>query len=448
MLEFAGLLLIVCLPYFYIEVRLLEAWNHGNDEDIRNLVNSLLVYLGFLATPLIYFIGRNTAETASHIPDLLADSAGRRLRSRLLSGVLMLVLVGQVGGYFYYFVEKGRCLYRDLTGDCAAISYKSFFGALGVLIIVALAWWLFARRRSNTPGAALGIDQVVKKADGVAVPLIVIWSLFELLFPLSIMIAYCIHRTWGGRFDSFFDANFWLFYDVRTYSVAVLAVVAAFWASRRSHDALSLFLFVFGGVTLWFWLQQWEIPGFHPLGGLDWRGWALVDFWWVLLFTLVGLFWLVRRRLTTERIHGLLFLALAVAFLRYLAILATSESTGPILEWFTSRFGFFDDVNLLILVGGIAWGYLVIGSWANASSPGLSKLSRILLYQGYILLSITVLTYYISTGSLEQVKSSSDQQIAVGFIIFGRPLVYAIFAITLMLLIANENVEEAPPART
>ena len=78
----------------------------------------------------------------------------------------------------------------------------------------------------------------------------------------------------------------------------------------------------------------------------------------------------------------------------------------------------------------------------------MSKLSRILLYQGYILLSITVLTYYISTGNLEQVETSSSQQIAVGFIIFGRPLAYAIFAITLVLLIANETVEEAPPART
>jgi hypothetical protein len=57
--------------------------------------------------------------------------------------------------------------------------------------------------------------------------------------------------------------------------------------------------------------------------------------------------------------------------------------------------------------------------------------SRIWLYLGYVLFSIAVLNWAVASHDLLQVDFFTGQAALGGFGIFGKPLIYAIFAVTL-----------------
>jgi hypothetical protein len=80
---------------------------------------------------------------------------------------------------------------------------------------------------------------------------------------------------------------------------------------------------------------------------------------------------------------------------------------------------------------GLVWDALTIGFWANNDSPGLPRVSRILLYLGYILFSIAVLNWSVATHDILQIDFFTGQAALGGFGLFGKPLIYAIFAVTL-----------------
>ena len=197
--------------------------------------------------------------------------------------------------------------------------------------------------------------------------------------------------------------------------LAVLAILATFWFARRGRRTLALYLGILGTGALWIQLTN---PG-RPLDFFGWSGLEPVDFWWVVIFSAVAFFWLVRARLTEERARRLLLLVLITLFMR---------QTGFIEDPFSPFLG-FTGVGMIAL--GLVWDALTIGFWANNDSPGLPRVSRILLYLGYVLFSIAVLNWSVASHDISQVDFFTGQAALGGFSLFGKPLIYAIFAVTL-----------------
>jgi hypothetical protein len=178
---------------------------------------------------------------------------------------------------------------------------------------------------------------------------------------------------------------------------------------------LALYLGILGANA--FWIQVTN-PGM-PLSFFGWSGLEPVDFWWVVFFCSVAVFWAVRGGLTEDRARRLLLLVLITALMR---------QTGFIEDPFSPVLG-FTGIGMIAL--GLIWDALTIGFWANYDSPGMPRVSRIFLYLGYILFSIAVLNWSVATHDIAQVDFFTGQAALGGFGLFGKPLLYAIFAVTL-----------------
>jgi len=207
--------------------------------------------------------------------------------------------------------------------------------------------------------------------------------------------------------------------------LAVVVILATFWLARRGRRVLALYLSILGANALWIQLTN---PG-RPLDFFGWSGLEPVDFWWVLIFSAVAFFWLVRGGLTEERARRLLLLVLITFLMR---------QTGFIEDPFSPFLG-FTGVGLIAL--GIVWDALTIGFWANNDSRGLPRVSRIFLYLGYVLFTIAVLNWSVASHDILQVDFFTGQAALGGFSLLGKPLIYAIFAVTLAQTVAT-HLEE------
>ena len=152
-----------------------------------------------------------------------------------------------------------------------------------------------------------------------------------------------------------------------------------------------------------------------------------------MIFAAVAAFWTVRRTLTEDRTRRLLLLVVITLLMR---------QTGFIEDPFSPVLG-FTGVGMIAL--GLIWDALTIGFWANEGSRGLPRASRIWLYLGYILFSIAVLNWAVASHDILQVDFFTGQAALGGFGIFGKPLIYATFAV----ILARPDVEEVEgePAR-
>ena len=144
-----------------------------------------------------------------------------------------------------------------------------------------------------------------------------------------------------------------------------------------------------------------------------------MDFWWVGIFSAATALWHARGRLTEERARRLLLLVLITFLMR---------QTDFIEDPFSPFLG-FTGVGLVAL--GLVWDVLTIGFWANNDSRGLPRVSRIFLYLGYVLFSVAVVNWAVASRDLLSVSFLTGQAALGGFFFFGKPLIYAIFVVTL-----------------
>jgi hypothetical protein len=135
---------------------------------------------------------------------------------------------------------------------------------------------------------------------------------------------------------------------------------------------------------------------------------------WTLLVSGTALYWLARRRLTTDRAARLLLALLIVILLR---------QTNFIESPFSPLFGF---AGIGFLVFAICWDVLTGGSWVNDDSPGLPRAGRLFLYVGYTLLTVTLVTLALGTHDLASLSTLTGGAADAGFGNFGRPLRHAV----------------------
>jgi hypothetical protein len=377
-----------------------------------------------LVIPLMLYLGVDIAEfvhkTASWTSGLTDAWAGRRV----LYAILFLLLGWRLVTVVMEAVEN---VGKSSLADQAA----AYAGALMIPLSVGAVWWIVRRYGRD----AVVVDSLLDVAKRVALPLIAIYLGLQGIEIVVLLIGGLLGLLFvriglGGPGDPGGilawvdqlinqDANWQTF-------IAAVAMVAAFLLARRGRSTLALYLGIVGTNALWISLTN---PG-RPLSFFAWSGLEPVDFWWVTIFAGFAGYWLVRGRLTEDRARRLLLLAVITLLMR---------QTGFIEDPFSPVLG-FTGVGMIAL--GLVWDALTIGFWANEDSRGLPRASRIWLYLGYILFSIAVLNWSVASHDILQVDFFTGQAALGGFGIFGKPLIYAIFAVILAQSVMEESETE------
>jgi hypothetical protein len=179
----------------------------------------------------------------------------------------------------------------------------------------------------------------------------------------------------------------------------------------------------FGAYNLWMKLSE---PS-GPLGALAQRGNGPEDLWLVLLLMACAGVLAARRALTVAWGTRLLFLLMITGLLR---------QTDFIENPFSPFLGF---AGIGFIAFGLVWDALTRGSWANEGTPGLPRSGRVLMYLGYMLLTVTLVNWALTSHSLLDVGQFTGDAALNGLDRFGRPLLYVIFCLTLARPLASEE---------
>jgi hypothetical protein len=298
-------------------------------------------------------------------------------------------------------------------------------GGLGTLALIGVAW--LAVRALSPPAEALpDRDTIESAATRLALPLVLSYTVTVALVVLLSGVALAL--TVGGLFVRPLvplqelslqvigqignDDAQWLLHVVVDLGALVVGVLLA----RRGQVAGALFLGILGLLDL---KGRLAMDG-RPLEILTAAGPGnRTDVWWVLLFAGLAVYWLARRELTPQRASALAFVILITLLLRQ-------------TDFISNRFSpFFGSGGLGFIAFGIVWDALTIGSWANDGSRGLPRISRIFLYLGYVLMTVTVIHWAVASHDLEAVGRLTGDVGLVGLEAFGKPLLYTIFVVTL-----------------
>jgi hypothetical protein len=443
-LEFTPLLVLTSVTFVLLQAQGAESSRISGSALLLGQLNNEVLSLTVLILPLLALVGMSVAGFARQAADWTVEAGSHWLPGWALRAALALLL----GWRLRTVTLEALSRVETSSSEAAALAYA---GALGVPLAVGLAWLLVTRvpliaktpqGLSETPAASRltphppvsgrGGAPELPSADGVAeaaeahalgligayfAPQLLGFGLVTLILPALTMglVPYDIGPAYLATIADAVNATgvalSW------RLLVAGTAVVAGLVLARRGHRELALFLAVFGLTAA---LKELTVPD-RPLGLLAPYGSpaSLVDFWWVLLFAGLAAVWLARGRLTDGRVASLLLLLLITVLLRQ-------------TDFISNRFSpFFGSGGVWFVAFGLAWDGLTIGAWANRSTPALPRVSRVLLYLGYSLLTVTIVNWAVAVHDLSALNRLTGEAALDGLQLFGRPMLYAIFAITL-----------------
>ena len=361
-----------------------------------------------LVIPFLLYLGVDIA-------DFTRDSSGwltRALTNHLPAWALISV-------FFLFCAWRIEGLVKEIIGLLAQSSLGaeglSFLGASGEILIVGLIWFgvgkLLPQGKREEPEA----DEFTEKVAGPALWVILAYNFASLIsFAITSIAAAVPVPAFVGFI---LNASTWLNQNSGGWGIIVniAALFLAAWLARRGKVALPLYLGLFGLLHLYYKITN---PG-ELLGAITWKGPQPVDACWVALLSLVGIYLFVSKKLTGEKAGQLFFLLLITFLLRQTNFI--SSPLSPV-------FGF---AGVGFIAFGVLWDALTSGSWANTSTPGLSRPTRIFLYLGYVILTVTVINWALTTHDLSSLSQLTGNTALVGLDRFGRPMLYANFALTL-----------------
>lgn len=391
--DFTVLLILISLIYIVSQSSGVESWHAFGIPVTLAEIEADIQLPGLVIMPLLLFFGVDVANFTRRAAGWAVDIVTLRMAKWALWLILSAV-----------FILRWWALAQE-TSERLSVSplpeaLPAYLGALGGPVIVGLCLQISQRmgQRIDGAGTAVTPEAVDGAVERVALPLIAVYyvsSIFTTLIFGSALV------------------------DVGGLLVSVGSLVAAifFWRSGKRPNAL--YLAIFGALSIW---RELIKPG-APLGmlGVSTGNIELVDFWWMAALTIIGLVWLARRQLTPERGARLLLLVLITALLR-----ETSFIESPF-----SPFLAFAGIGFIAF--GIVWDVATKGFWTNRSTPGLPRISRLFLYLGYMLLTVTMINWALTSHNLESLGQFTGNVSDAGFGRFGKPFLYAIIAVTLAL---------------
>ena len=422
-LEFPILLVAVGVVYVITQRLLLDSYLASGVPLFIASIESTILMLGFLVTPLLILIGLDIAEFAYR-----AGGWGVSLLRERFGGVALgLAFLALIGWRMWTFGSELLLRVRD--GQ--ALHY---LGSLGIPIVVGLVWYVVHRlqrqRADATPEDVM--DGAVRNAAKLAVGYVG-WQVILTIGIFGLLAAYAVGGVGSADvisrgvslIGSALGGNdTWRL----VFSLTVLGI--GLFLARRGSGVMALYLSLVGAVDLYHWFTD---PG-KALDVITWEQRSQVSFWWTLLTILIALFLAARRRLDGQALEGLFIVAVIIT------VAGGAEAVG---DPFSPFFAF---AGAGIIAFGIVWDVMTVGSWANEDSGALPRPNRMLLYLGYVLFSVTVINWALTTHDLSNIDFYTDGATSLGFATFGAPVLYAIYALTFARIInpppATDEVTE------
>ena len=418
-LEFVLLFFLVSLIFFTTQLKNVADYRQtGIPLGLATLQLNIIDF-SFIAIPFLLYLGVDIADFTRDSSGWLSDTFSTRL-----PGWIMIVIFFAFAAWRIYGLVGGYL--TSLAQSTAWSEAAAYFGALGEIVLIALAWLVVKRLQPVGKGKELDSDGVAERVVNRA-----LWVILAVSLPS--LISFVI-TSFGAAFPipvivrPILQISAWLNHvsDGWAVIVYIASLGLAVWLARRGQAALALYLGLFGAMHLYYKATN---PG-SLLGAFTWNGPQAVDAWWVVLLSLAGFYLLAVKKLDGEKAGQLFFLLFMTFLLRQTDFI--SNPLSPV-------FGF---AGVGFIAFGVIWDAMTSGSWANVSSPGLSRTSRIFLYLGYVILTVTVINWALTTHDLSSLSQLTGNTALVGLDRFGRPMLYAIFAITLARVLLQKPTLE------
>lgn len=192
--------------------------------------------------------------------------------------------------------------------------------------------------------------------------------------------------------------------------LAAAGIVIAFFALRRKRYTVVAFAMILA----WTQFVWWFMENGRPLQ--EWRyQYQDMEPWILLALTALTVYWLIRRQLTPQRALALLGLAFFAWVLNFTDFLNNPLSL------------FFGFAGIFFTAFGLLWSVLTAGGkFANFDSLRFPRLNRIVLYLGYILLTLNITHWYSVTHNVEEQVFNGDLTLT-GLRIFGYTAAFLVF---------------------
>ena len=366
-------------------------------------------FLGGLITPLLLLIGMNIADFTRRAAHWVSDT----LTARTPRKTALLIFAILLGWRWFFSVQETLAQSARIP---AREQLFGLLGALGELVAVGLVWWIVARLRPPHE------SEMSTEVERWARPLVLTYSAVQLaIFLLLALLMAVASGAWFEETRAFLftliDQLSGRFTEMWHLALSGAMLALALWLARRHRGGLALYLGIFGALQLW-----WNVTSRgHFLGFLGGGGQDAIALWWTFAVTVAAAWWTWRRALTPERVTRLVLL---------LFILTLMRQRDFIENPFSPFFGF---AGIAFIAFSLVWDIATSGAWTNADSPRLPRSSRVFLYLGAILLTATLLNWAVTIHDLDTVEKFTGGTALVGFDRFGKPLLYATFAIALAL---------------
>ena len=414
-LEFMVLLVLVSVLFAVAQDRLLQIDRVSGEEGSFTVTQTsgLLLSLSTLAIPALFTIGFGVAELAQKATSWSVSLARERLPVRAIAALLAALVAWRLVAGLLHFADR--------AGDgSVGAAIGTFAGALGVPLIVGLAWWAVARRRPEEP-PEVELDAVSDRGRAMLPAILLPYLAITLATVLAALVIETLVQTGvaltepgqlGDATDAILDVQRRDALWTTLVDIAIIAIGVRL--ARRGRRLVPLFLVMVGGLDLWIKVTA---EG-RLLGVLEWTGEA-VGFWWTVLAAGLAAFWAARRELDGRRLEALLIVVVLTILIGQAELL--EDPFGPFLGL----------GGVVVIAVGVVWDLLSAGEWANRDTAGFPRASRLFVYLGYVLFSITLIHWALSVHDLTSLEFLTSRGALAGFTLLGQPLLYAAFALVL-----------------
>lgn len=365
-------------------------------------------YLGGLITPLLLLIGMNIADFTRRASHWVSNILAERAPHGAAATVLVLLLAWR---WYFAIAETANRAAKMSTSDYLFVS----LGGLGEIAIVGIVWWITARLNASVSPE----EEMAEEAAIWARPLVVAFSAVQL--SSFVLVGFLMALATGSLFDRprvlLFAAIDFMTTRVSTIwhvSLGAGAIAISIWLVRRGKRSLAVYLGIFGALQIW-----WEATTRGMLLGWLHTTQDAVEFCWLAVCAVAMLWWLTKRQLTADRVARLIVLLLILSLIRQRDFIENP---------FTPFFGF---AGIAFVAFSLIWDIATSGSWTNGNSAALPRISRVFIYLGLIILTGTVLNWAVTIHDHDTVEKFTGGAALLGFDRFGKPLLYATFAIAL-----------------
>lgn len=426
-LELLVLLVLVTANNAVNQVQGVTTWQTSGMPLMVMRLSFEIASLSMLIIPLLLLVGMDVAGFAAKAAYWVTGIVEDRM-ARWATGVLLAALLAwrsyEVYGDVSGWLEDG-----PLPAQLAALG-----GGLLVPLLVGLAAllvWKLLPPATPLPDH----DDIERDAYRLALPVVMTYTVAVVV--VVILTGLALAATVIGLFvRSVVPLQDWLLRIVNQVGdadtqllwhlvVSLIAVGVAVVLARRGQLAGALYLAILGLLDVRGRLASdgWPLAFLYDAGPGN-----RSEVWWLMALLGLTAYWLARRELTTQRASVLAFVTLGTLLLRQ-------------TDFISNKFSLLgDDDGIGFIAFGIVWDALTIGAWANVGSRALPRVSRIFLYLGYILMTVTVINWAIASHDLAAVGRLTGDLGLVGLEAFGKPLLYTLFVIALAGAFRGEGI--------